>query len=40
MKSLDFIGRPEYQAVFARLLYYAPQHPEGDSICSTRRWRS
>ena len=28
MKALDFIGRPEYQAVFARLLYYAPQHPK------------
>jgi len=26
MKALDFMGRPEYQAVFARLLYYAPQH--------------
>ena len=28
MKVLDFIGRPEYQAVFARLLYYAPQNPK------------
>jgi putative spermidine/putrescine transport system substrate-binding protein len=28
MKALDFVGRPEYQAVFARLLYYAPQHPK------------
>jgi putative spermidine/putrescine transport system substrate-binding protein len=28
MRALDFIGRPEYQAVFARLLYYAPQHPK------------
>ena len=28
MKFLDFIGRPEYQAVFARLLYYAPQNPK------------
>jgi putative spermidine/putrescine transport system substrate-binding protein len=28
MKALDFIGRPEYQAVFARVLYYAPQHPK------------
>jgi putative spermidine/putrescine transport system substrate-binding protein len=28
MKALDFIGRPEYQAVFARLLYYAPQNPK------------
>ncbi len=27
MKFLDVIGRPEYQAVFARLLYYAPQNP-------------
>jgi putative spermidine/putrescine transport system substrate-binding protein len=28
MKALDFVGRPEYQAVFARLLYYAPQNPK------------
>ena len=28
MKFLDFVGRPEYQAVFARLLYYAPQNPK------------
>jgi putative spermidine/putrescine transport system substrate-binding protein len=28
MKALDFVGRPEYQATFARLLYYAPQHPK------------
>jgi putative spermidine/putrescine transport system substrate-binding protein len=28
MKVLDFVGRPEYQAVFARLLYYAPQNPK------------
>jgi putative spermidine/putrescine transport system substrate-binding protein len=28
MKALDFIGRAEYQAVFARLLYYAPQNPK------------
>jgi putative spermidine/putrescine transport system substrate-binding protein len=28
MKFLDIIGRPEYQAVFARLLYYAPQNPK------------
>jgi putative spermidine/putrescine transport system substrate-binding protein len=27
MKYLDFVGRPEYQAVFARALYYAPQNP-------------
>jgi putative spermidine/putrescine transport system substrate-binding protein len=26
MKALDFVGRAEYQAVFARLLYYAPQN--------------
>ena len=29
MRFLDIVGRPEHQAVFARLLYYAPQHPEG-----------
>src|SRR5712691_6284248 len=28
MKFLDFIGRAEYQAVFARALYYAPQNPK------------
>jgi putative spermidine/putrescine transport system substrate-binding protein len=28
MKALDFVGRAEYQAVFARLLYYAPQNPK------------
>jgi putative spermidine/putrescine transport system substrate-binding protein len=27
MKFLDFVGRAEYQAVFARLMYYAPQNP-------------
>jgi putative spermidine/putrescine transport system substrate-binding protein len=27
MKLLDFVGRAEYQAVFARLMYYAPQNP-------------
>jgi putative spermidine/putrescine transport system substrate-binding protein len=28
MKFLDFVGRPEPQAVFARLIYYAPQNPK------------
>ena len=28
MKFLDFVGRAEYQAVFARLMYYAPQNPK------------
>jgi len=28
MKFLDIVGRAEYQAVFARLLYYAPQNPK------------
>ena len=28
MKALDFVGRAEYQAAFARLLYYAPQNPK------------
>jgi putative spermidine/putrescine transport system substrate-binding protein len=27
MKFLDIVGRAEYQATFARLLYYAPQNP-------------
>jgi putative spermidine/putrescine transport system substrate-binding protein len=26
MKALDIVGRAEYQAMFARLLYYAPQN--------------
>jgi len=28
MRFLDVVGRPEYQAVFARLIYYAPQNPK------------
>jgi putative spermidine/putrescine transport system substrate-binding protein len=28
MKALDIVGRAEYQAAFARLLYYAPQNPK------------
>jgi putative spermidine/putrescine transport system substrate-binding protein len=28
MKFLDFVGRAEYQAVFARLIYYGPQNPK------------
>jgi putative spermidine/putrescine transport system substrate-binding protein len=28
MKFLDIVGRAEYQAVFARMLYYAPQNPK------------
>jgi putative spermidine/putrescine transport system substrate-binding protein len=28
MKYLNFVGRAEYQAVFARALYYAPQNPK------------
>ena len=48
MKYLDFVGRPEYQAVFARALYYAPQNPraiptagrearEADAVLSGQR---
>jgi len=36
MKVLDFIGRPEYQAVFARLLYYAPQNPKAIALLDAR----
>ena len=28
MQALDIVGRAEYQAMFARLLYYAPQNPK------------
>jgi len=28
MKFLDIVGRAEYQAAFARLIYYAPQNPK------------
>jgi putative spermidine/putrescine transport system substrate-binding protein len=28
MKFLDIVGRAEYQAVFARLIYYGPQNPK------------
>jgi putative spermidine/putrescine transport system substrate-binding protein len=27
MKFLDFVGRAEYEAIFARLMYYGPQNP-------------
>ena len=36
MKFLDFVGRPEYQAVFARLLYYAPQNPNAFELLDPR----
>ena len=36
MKALDFVGRPEYQAVFARLLYYAPQNPKAIELLEPR----
>jgi putative spermidine/putrescine transport system substrate-binding protein len=32
MQALDFIGRAEYQAVFARLLYYAPQNAKAFAL--------
>jgi putative spermidine/putrescine transport system substrate-binding protein len=28
MKFLDFVGRPETEAVFAQLMYYGPQNPK------------
>jgi putative spermidine/putrescine transport system substrate-binding protein len=28
MRFLDIVGRAEYQAIFARMLYYAPQNPK------------
>jgi putative spermidine/putrescine transport system substrate-binding protein len=28
MKFLDFVGRPEYQAIFSRLMYYGAQNPK------------
>jgi spermidine/putrescine-binding protein len=28
MKFLDIVGRAEYEAVFARLIYYGPQNPK------------
>jgi putative spermidine/putrescine transport system substrate-binding protein len=36
MKFLDIIGRPEHQAVFARLLYYAPQNPRAIDLLEPR----
>ncbi len=36
MKFLDFVGRAEYQAVFARLLYYAPQNPKAIPLLDER----
>jgi putative spermidine/putrescine transport system substrate-binding protein len=32
MKFLDIVGRAEYQAVFARALYYAPQNPKAIAL--------
>ncbi len=32
MKFLDIVGRAEYQAVFARMLYYAPQNPKAIAL--------
>ena len=36
MKFLDVVGRAEYQAVFARLLYYAPQNPKAIALLDER----
>jgi putative spermidine/putrescine transport system substrate-binding protein len=36
MRFLDIIGRPEHQAVFARLLYYAPQNPRAIDLLEPR----
>jgi putative spermidine/putrescine transport system substrate-binding protein len=36
MKFLDIVGRAEYQAVFARLLYYAPQNPKAIALLDDR----
>ena len=36
MKFLDIVGRAEYQAVFARLLYYAPQNPKAIPLLDDR----
>jgi putative spermidine/putrescine transport system substrate-binding protein len=34
MKFLDIVGRPEYEAVFARLMYYGPQNPKAYDLLS------
>ena len=36
MKFLNVVGRAEYQAVFARLLYYAPQNPKALALLDDR----
>lgn len=36
MKFLDVVGRAEYQAVFARALYYAPQNPKAMALLDDR----
>jgi len=36
MKFLDIVGRAEYQAVFARALYYAPQNPKAIVLLDER----
>ena len=34
MQFMDFVGRPEYEAIFARLMYYGPQNPKAYSLLS------
>jgi putative spermidine/putrescine transport system substrate-binding protein len=34
MKFLDIVGRPEYQAVFARLMFYGPQNRKANDLLS------
>jgi putative spermidine/putrescine transport system substrate-binding protein len=36
MKFLDVVGRAEYQAVFSRMLYYAPQNPKAIELLDDR----
>jgi putative spermidine/putrescine transport system substrate-binding protein len=32
MQFLDIVGRAEYEAVFARLIYYGPQNPKAFAL--------
>jgi putative spermidine/putrescine transport system substrate-binding protein len=34
MKFLDIVGRPEYQAIFARLMFYGPQNRKANDLLS------
>lgn len=34
MQFMDFVGRPEFEAIFAQLMYYGPQNPKAYDLIS------